>query len=386
MVARPAGAVRPSRRRRYPQWVEPAAPVRPVYDGPGLSNVVAALLGTSDASWLPEPTREARTRVVLVVDGLGWDAVTGRAELVPELAALTGGPITTVAPSTTASALTSITTGRSPAEHGVIGFRVLIDQSVLNVLSWQSSNGRRPPEPFTVQRHPPFFGREVDVVTKSEFASTGFTEAHLRGTRFHGWKAVSSLVEHCRQLAAAGTPFVYAYYDGVDAVAHAHGLHDGFYDAELGAVDRLVGRLLDALPSDAALVVVSDHGQVHVGPEGWRDLDGVAGLYERGSGDGRFRYLHATRGAAPDLLAAARALYDDEAWVFGREELLDDGWLGPVPSPATRRRVGDVVLAARGPVAFIDPALPREAGLISAHGSLTEAEMHIPLLAGRGRA
>jgi len=237
-----------------------------------------------------------------------------------------------------------------------------------------------------VQRHPPFFGREVDVVTKAEFAATGFTEAHLRGTRFRGWKAVSSLVEHCRGLAAAGTPFIYAYYDGVDAVAHARGLHDGFYDAELRFADRLVGDLLDALPEEAALVVVSDHGQVHVGPEGWRDLDGVKDLFERGSGDGRFRYLHAKRGAASDLLATATDLYGKEAWVFGRDELLEDGWLGPVPSPATRRRVGDVVLAARGPVAYVDPALPREAGLISAHGSLTEAEMHVPLVAGRGRA
>jgi hypothetical protein len=366
--------------------VEPASPVRPAYDGAGISNVVAALFGATDSSWLPAPTRDARTIVVLVVDGLGWEAITTRAQFLPEVAALTGGPITTVAPSTTASALTSITTGRPPAEHGVIGFRMVVDQNVLNVLSWQSSNGRRPPEPFTVQRHPPFFGREVDVVTKSEFASTGFTEAHLRGTRFHGWKAVSSLVEHCRGLAAAKTPFVYAYYDGVDAVAHARGLHDGFYDAELRAADRLVGDLLDALPEEACLVVMSDHGQVHVGPDRWRDLDGVADLLERGSGDGRFRYLHAKRGAGADLLAAATGLYRGEAWVFGRDELLDDGWLGPAPSPATRRRVGDVVLAARGPVAFIDPALPREASLISAHGSLTAPEMLVPLLAGRGRA
>ena len=43
----------------------------------------------------------------------------------------------------------------------------------------------------------------------------------------------------------------------------------------------------------------------------------------------------------------------------------------------------DVVLAARGPVAFVDPRLPREAHLISAHGSMTAAEMQVPLLAGR---
>lgn len=361
-------------------------PVRPVYDGPGAASVVPALLGNRAADWLPEPTRDASTVVVLVVDGLGWDAVDERREELLELAALEGGPITTVAPSTTASALTSITTGLPPSQHGVVGFRVLVDGAVLNVLSWQSSS-RHAPDPFALQRHPPFLGRPVPVVTKAEFAGTGFTEAHLRGARLLGWKAVSSLVERCRLLAADREPLVYAYYDGVDAVAHAHGLHDGFYAAELRAADRLVGDLRDALPESAALLVVSDHGQVHVGPEGWLDLgDGVAALVDRCSGDGRFRHLHARRGEARALAAAAADAHTSHAWVFSKDQLLDEGWLGPAPSPPTRRRVGDVVLAARDLVAFVDPALPREARLISAHGSLTPAEMLIPCLAARGRA
>jgi hypothetical protein len=367
--------------------VETAAePVHPDYAGPNVSNVAAALLGARPVDWLPGPVHGARTVVLLLVDGLGWDAATARPEALPELAALEGRAITTVAPSTTASALTSVTTGLPPSQHGVIGYRVLVDGEVLNILSWRTANSRRAPEPFTVQRHPPFLGRSVPVVTKAEFASTGFTEAHLRGTRFLGWRAVSSLVERCRQLAAAGEPLVYAYYDGVDAVAHAHGLHDGFYEAELRAADRLVGDLRDALPEDAALVVIADHGQVHVGPEGWLGLQPLGDLVERCSGDGRFRYLHAAKGRGPALLEAATGSFADQAWVFGREQLLDEAWLGPAASPATRRRVGDVVLAPRAPVAFIDPALLRETGLISAHGSLTAAEMLVPLLAGRGRA
>ena len=360
-------------------------PFRPRYDGLGVGGVVPGLLGARPAEWLPAALRGARSVVLLVVDGLGWDAVSARPTL-GELRALDGGAITTVAPSTTASALTSITTGLPPSQHGVIGYRVLVDHAVLNVLSWQVSNGRRPPEPFTVQRHPPFLGRPVPVVTKAEFAATGFTDAHLRGGRFLGWRAVSSLVECCRQLVAGGEPFVYAYYDGVDAVAHAHGLYDGFYDAELRAVDRLVGALLDALPEEAALAVTSDHGQVHVGPDGWLGLGHLEELIERCSGDGRFRYLHARAGAATALLDAARERFADDAWVWNRAQLLDEGWLGPAPTPATRRRVGDVVLAAQKRAAFIDPALPHETNLVSAHGSVTEAEVLVPLLAGRGRA
>ncbi len=359
--------------------------VRPRYDGPNVTGVVAAILGARPADWLPAPLRDADSVVLLVVDGLGWDALDERRQHLPELAALEGGPVTTVVPSTTAAALTSITTGLPPSQHGVVGYRVVVDSVVLNVLSWQTAPSRRSPEPFALQRHPPFLGRTVPVVTKAEFAATGFTEAHLRGSRFLGWRAVSSLVEQCRQLVDAGERFVYGYYDGVDAVAHAHGLHDGFYEAELGAVDRLVGELRDALPEHAAIGIISDHGQVHVGPEGWLDLTPLGGLFERGSGDGRFRYLHAPAGGAAALLDAAREHYGEQAWVLGRSQLLDEEWLGPAPSPATRRRVGDVVLAAKGPVAFVDPALPREAGLVSAHGSLTSTEMLVPLAAAAGR-
>ena len=158
-----------------------------------------------------------------------------------------GHAITTVAPSTTASALTSLATGLAPSQHGIVGFRMRVDDDVLNVLRWTNGT-RRAPDPFNVQRHTAFLGREVPVVTRTEFRNTGFTDAHLRGGRFVGWHAVSSLVEHCHRLVSAGERFVYAYYPDVDTVAHEFGLHDTFYERELEAADALVGRLLDALP------------------------------------------------------------------------------------------------------------------------------------------
>jgi predicted AlkP superfamily pyrophosphatase or phosphodiesterase len=323
--------------------------------------------------------------VLLVVDGLGWDQIVARGAGLPALHSLEGSSITSVAPSTTAAALTSITTGVAPSQHGLIGYRVRVDGALLNALSWHYE-GRTPPDPRSVQRHAPFRGREVPVVTKSEFRTTGFTEAHLRGARLEGWRAVSSLVEQCRRLVADGEPFVYAYYPGVDEVAHSHGLHDGFFDAEVAFTDRLIGDLRSALPEDTALVVTADHGQVDLQRESWLGLEEIGELIDACSGDGRFRYLHARRGAGEELLAAARDLHGARAWVRSRDELLAEEWLGPEPPMAVRRRLGDVVLAAREPVAFIDPTLPNEANLLSAHGSLTAAEMEVPLLAGRGTA
>jgi hypothetical protein len=324
-----------------------------------------------------------------VLDGLGWAAMQQFPHQLTELRTCSGGPISTVVPSTTPAALTSITTGLPPSRHAITGFRIRHERGVLNAIRWQLADGGRPPEPDHVQKERVFCGRHVPVVTKAMFRTTGFTAAHMRGTEFHGWQTTSVLVEHVRSLVAGGAPFVYAYYSGVDEVAHAHGLESAFYPAELAATDRLVGEVLDAVPDDVALVVTADHGQVQVGPDGWRSLAAVHDLVETYAGDGRFRHLHAAPGRAGELHAAAEELFGGdrgEAFVFRREQLLDEGWLGPDPVPAVYRRVGDVVLAARGPVGFVDPTLPYEAQLVAAHGSITRAEVEVPLVAARGRA
>jgi hypothetical protein len=359
-------------------------PVKPEYSGANVVNVVPALLGLRSDEWLPAPARDAATVVLLVLDGLGWDvASSGR---MPVVGSMTGGPVTTVVPSTTAAALTSITTGVTPSRHGLTGYRIRFDDTVLNVIRWQRADGRRGPEPLVTQRVEPFAGRPVPVVSKSSFRRTDFTAAHLRGGPYRGWPTTAVLVEHVRALAHAGEPLVYAYYPGLDEVGHEFGIEGREFAAEVAATDELVGALLDVLPDGAALVVTADHGQVQVGPAGWRGLGDLDDLVATYAGEGRFRHLHARRGAATGLVAAARALTGDDAWVFTRDELLDGGWLGPDPRGPARRGVGDVVIAARGPVGFVDPTYPREADLVATHGSVTAAEMVVPLLASRGRA
>ncbi|MCZ7530883.1 MAG: alkaline phosphatase family protein [Acidimicrobiia bacterium] len=361
-------------------------PVRPDYAGASVRRIVPAMVANTGASWLPETLTTADAVVLLVLDGLGTHSLDAHRSRLPAMSALDPMTITTVVPSTTSSALTSIVTGLTPSQHGITGFRMRVDQRVLNVLRWRFEDGHPPPDPFDIQRHEAFLGRPVPVVTKREFRGSGFSQAHLRGSRFTGWSATSTLVEHCRRLTAGGEQLVYAYYPGIDTVAHEFGLHDGYFERELVAADHLVGELVAALPGNVAVAVTADHGHVHVGSDGWIELDPLNELVAMCSGDGRFRYLHARRGAAAELLDAAREAFGHLAWIFTREELLEDGWLGAEVSPGARRRVGEVILAAREPVGFVDPALPGEAALLAAHGSITPDEMQVPLLSGRGTA
>jgi predicted AlkP superfamily pyrophosphatase or phosphodiesterase len=363
-----------------------AGAVRPDLEGASVAGVVPALLGARDASWLPEPAREADAVVLFVLDGLGWNALREHADRMPELSAMTGGPITTVLPATTAAALTSISTGLAPAQHGVLGYRMLVGDDVLNVLRWTVADRHRPPDPFDVQRHTAFLGRPVPVITKSEFRTTGFTQAHLRGGRFLGWHTTAALVELCAAEVEARERLVYAYYPGVDSIAHEFGLHARVYRRELAAADAIVRDLLDVLPPHAALLVTADHGQVHLDPSSWITVRELQPMTAAMAGDGRFRYLYARKGAQRDLLAAARELVGSSAWVWSRAELLEEGLLGTGATGSIPGRLGDVILAARDPIAFVDPALPNEANLRSGHGSLTPDEMLVPLVASAGRA
>jgi Type I phosphodiesterase / nucleotide pyrophosphatase len=362
-------------------------PVLPDYGGACVHHLVPALVGRRPSvalpAWMPEAVGPARQVVLLVLDGLGWHQLEARWALAPTLRSLTGGPITTVAPSTTATALTSISTGMTPGEHGVIGYRIDVHGEVLNVLRWATGTGdaRRRIPPTQFQPLAPFLGANVPVVTKAEFAGSGFSLAHLAGVRQIGYRLPSSMVVEVRRLLAGGEPFVYAYYEGIDKVAHEYGL-DEHYDAELAAVDHLVAEVRAVLPADAVLLVTSDHGQVDCGDRLLTPDAAVLELVAIQSGEGRFRWLHARPGAAADLLAAATGTFADVAWVVPVEQVRDEGWFGARLGADAADRVGDVALVAREAVAFDDPADSGPFRLVCRHGSLTAAEMYVPLLAG----
>ena len=359
----------------------------PEYEGACITNIVPALLepGQTWPSWFPSGAEDADQVVLLVLDGLGWTQLESRRPFATALCSLEGGAITTVAPTTTAAALTSITTGLAPGEHGVIGYRMNVDGDVLNVLRWQAAgrDARASIPPDKVQVNEPFAGHRPPVVTRAEFRGTGFTQAHLDRTRISGWRVTSTLVTEVARLLRRGEPFVYAYYEGIDKVAHEYGLGE-FYDAELRSADRIVADILEVLPPGAALVVTSDHGQVDVGPRIITPAPEVMAHVDQQSGEGRFRWLHARPGHARQLLEAAAAHHGDTGWIVSVEQVLDEHWFGPVVIEPARRMLGDVALVAREPVSYHDPADSGPFELIARHGSLTADEMLVPLLVGRG--
>lgn len=348
-----------------------------------LSNCFSAVRAQRGNLGLP-PVRHA---VVLLVDGLGsvaLDAHRGHARRL--LAAPRKDVIQTVFPSTTASALASLTTGVLPGAHGLIGY-LGFDSSGDRVVNQLTGWGGQL-DPGTWQRAPTIFelaaadGIPVFAVGPARYRDSGFSAAVLRGADYrHGESIAARLDEVLRIHAVHDRSLCYVYAPELDVAAHATGIASDPWVAALEEVDAAVGAFAAGLRAGAGLLVTGDHGGVDIPREDHVIvppdlLDGVRHV----SGEPRCLALHLEPGAdGAALLARWRAAEGGRAWVATGQEVVRAGFFGDV-DPDVLPRVGDIVVAARRRVAYyLDPA-DSGRGMVAQHGSLTPEERDIPLL------
>ena len=337
---------------------------------------------------------DLRQAVVLLVDGMGWELLQRHADAAPFLADLvdSGREITVGFPSTTVSSLTSLGTGQLTGTHGLVGYTFALPEDggrVLNALRWDTTA-----DPLVVQPLPTVFERAAaDGVRTTHaalrtFDGSGLTKAALRGSVYPGAETMGEAVEVTRQaLAEPGRALVYVYTGDLDNVGHLRGCDSEGWRAQLAHVDLLARQLVHVLPPDAALFVTADHGMVDVSAADRVDYDTEpvlsAGVRALG-GEPRARHVYVVRGAADYVLAAWRERLGDAMTVLSRSEAVAAGWFGPLVSPRVLPRIGDVVAAATGGAAVVaSRSHPHEAALIGQHGSLTPAELRVPLLSVR---
>lgn len=375
--------------------------IRPRYGADSLADVLPSALavlgvpGAADPLGLRPALAGVRRIAVLLVDGLGHTLLPLAAPVAPTLADALAGRLGTLRaitagfPSTTPTSLVSIGTGAAPGAHGVLGFTVNIPGTarVLTHIDWGSDPDPARWQPLGTQfQRAAAAGVAVSVVSRAAFAGSGLTVSAYRGAAY---RSAAGLDQTVTELLAAlsGPPapvLVYAYHPDVDRTGHLCGVDSPQWRTAVSDVDAMLGRLVERLPPDAALLVTADHGQLDVPPGARFDLDTDARLragVRVVAGEPRVRYLHTEPEAVADVVATWRGVLGPAAWVVTREEAVAAGWFGPVPE-AHLARVGDVVAVCNDRYAVLASRTepPVVASLVAYHGSYTAAEMLIPLL------
>lgn len=350
---------------------------------------IAAHLGVPDAADDLLGLPGARRFVVLLVDGLGAQLLNRAVRQTPYFAGLLGAsPLTAGVPSTTVTSLTTLGTGVPPGQHGMAGYTFRIGPGrLLGPLGWD-----QPVDPMAVQPKTTWFERcaaagvTVGGVVPERFLGSGLTRAALRGPDFAGVgdERDEQLRIDLTVAAATAGPrtLVYTYERELDHTGHSLGCESRAWASQLRRIDAFAERLRDALPDDVVLIVTGDHGMVDV--PSWRRLvaehepDLLADVQLLG-GEGRLRQLYVGRGREESVAHRWRDRLGADAWVLTRREAIEAGWFGPM-DVRVADRFGDVMVACRRDFAVLTTARPKELALVGMHGSLTAAEMLVPLL------
>jgi hypothetical protein len=173
-------------------------------------------------------------------------------------------------------------------------------------------------------------------------------------------------------------------YDGdLDWTGHAYGVASMQWEQELAMVDAAAEHLRETLPQEVRILVVADHGMVDSPQDNRLEVADHPALREGVfliGGEARFRHLYCRSGAADDVAATWRETLGERAEVLTRDEAEARGWFGEL-APLVRPRLGDVLVACRDDFTVLSVAdFPIEGRMVGFHGSLTPAEMLIPVL------
>lgn len=394
----------------------------PYYDGLALSNIsqsIVAALGVpfEDSKplladvWQAE-TPQAKRVVVFLLDGVGYQhlnmLMAKDEELRDAVLELNQGravmPLTSVAPSTTVVALTSLWTGLPPASTGMTGTLMFLrDLSLLgNMLSFTPVVGRHPsdvianwglpPEDIVTAQGLSEYLQLHDIpsyaVTNRAYVGSGLSRILHRG--------VDNIVTHIAMSDFMGEvasvlkatqgkrSYVSIYWSGVDALAHRYGAHHPYTNDEIRekifALRDLVRQDLLA-DGETLFMFFADHG--HYDATQAIDLGDDALIADAMqmslSGDERHAYLYAKHGTVDAIKDHIKSHYADKLTVIESKQALELGYFGDTPSKHFIDRIGDLILIPRLGYTVADPkmgAIP----MISRHAGLSDWEMLIPFI------
>lgn len=407
--------------------LEQAKLITPDYAGNTIGNVpgtVAALLGVESPGlaplrgplWQPLLQGDEVRRVVLIlVDGMGQNLVQACAE---DTAWLREGAdiadcITSVFPSTTVNALSSLWTGAGPAQHGLVGLELLFPRlgvmgqmlSLSPSFAWlPDALVRAGVDPYSYLPVPGIAqtlqqaGIETYSLKHYSLLNSSLSKMFSRGiTEEIGTVTAADLLWQVKALLERATGprmYISVYWAAVDTLSHRHGFDHPAVAAELRSFLHLLRTELFLKLSPAArrgtvVVLTADHGQTITPLEQRIYLEDHPQLQRmllmRAAGEPRTAYLYARAGEKQGIIDYIDEYLSHAAIALGSQEALALGLFGPPPyAEELAVRVGDVMVTMREGYSFLskdgDEFL---ANFVGRHGGLTPAEMEVPFFVFR---
>lgn len=354
-----------------------------------LSDVFISALGAISGKHNRLALPSVKSACVIMVDGLGSVNLRNRAGHAPRMfAALErDGSIQVGFPSTTATSLSSFSTGDRAGKHGMVGYQIY-DRSakeIVNLLTgiaskadaakWQQSK--------TVSELAKEQSIDCFFVGAAEYENSGFTMATMPAAKHQSAKSIQDRFEAALTiLQTKKRSLVYLYIPELDMKAHQFGAKSGEWVEKLEELESELAKFRAKLPQSVGVLLTADHGIIDVDHSNHIYLDEfqLPELLSVG-GDPRVLYLYFQNPPNQAFISSLQEQLGSRVFVATDKTLVAAGWFGEVQD-FSRDRMPDIFLVSIGEVALYhrDFAKPKSLKMVGQHGSISDQELTVPLL------
>ena len=381
--------------------------IKPNYNGGSIVNLMASILealGDKSNQHAPLPDLDsalfarAQNVVLLVIDGLGHHYLTNEGKR-STLHQFLKRKLTTVFPSTTATAITTFMTGLAPQQHGLTGWFTYFQElgSILTVLPFKprfggASLGELNVDVQALYGHTPIFDLlDVDsfIVTPDTIAYSDYSLAHRGKAVIKPYESLQECFDFTRDIIRSGRQkkYIYSYWPLFDGMAHEKGVASKEVAKHFREIDKAFAGFIDELKgTDTLVIATADHGIIDSGPHNCIELEDHRELQDMLTmplcGERRMAYCYVESGKHTEFKNYINKTFGNDIEILKSSTLIENHFygLGP-PHPQLHHRVGDYALSMNKNLTIMD-TVPGENHFyhVGTHGGLSEQEMSVPLI------
>ncbi len=307
--------------------------------------------------------------------------------------------MTSVFPTTTASAITSFLSAQTPIEHAVTGWYMYLRElgTASVILPFKPRYGKTgfEHEGIDISKildFDPVFShiyREKCYVTPSHLIDTPYTSYASADSIKFGYKSLNGFFQQLRRAirCEGDKKYIYAYWSRVDALMHKHGTTSKEVAEHFEDLDRRIERLVDTVKDDDTMVIITaDHGLIDTTPARALSVDDYPKLKDYLvlplCGEPRVCYAYVRNGKTFEFLQYMEDNLKNVCKIIPQDEAIKSGVFGEgIPGMKFRDRIGDFMLLMNENYVLKDHVLGEEPpDFIGYHGGLSEEEVFVPLI------
>jgi len=365
---------------------------------------------------------EVNKVVLFVLDGFGYNQFLRYHKDNKFLAKLAEKsevfPLTSIFPSQTTNALTTLNTGLTPQEHGLFEYYLYLKEvgSIVNTLRFEPLGSKHRNELIESGFNPNilFNGNTIQNTLK-EAGVKSFTHIYASyaynqyskllfedSTLIPSLKSSDLIVTLKKKLEKEkGPAYFFVHMSNLDTISHEYGSKSYEYSAELSAITYLLNEeLLEKIDPKTAketlVLITADHGGVTTVPQKTTYLNGFSDILENlqsgkagkrilPTGSARDVFLHVKEEKLTETRELLVKKIGAKAKVVETKEAINDGLFGrgEIRSQFVDRAGNLLILPYRNETVWFEHFKDIKYNPVGQHGGLNEEEMLVPLAINR---